>query len=196
MSIGNRETMPQPMSAKAPKVSRWVILAFTISPGTKVETYSLHAQLLGGPAGKKGDGCFPSSFLKSRHKKADGTVHPEMTAISRTLPSFMPMAPSSRGINPRMQPQSTTRLWLLSQITALPLRFADPGTRQPGKRRIERRHGFQASPFSSPLGKFIYFGSTMLHPLRTQTSHESVHLLSAIFDCILFQLNTSRFRDA
>ena len=43
----------------------------------------------------------------------------EISAISRTLPSFIPIAPSQRGIMPFILPRSISRLCAASQLKAL-----------------------------------------------------------------------------
>jgi len=55
--------------------------------------------------------------------KHTGRFTLEITAISRTVPSRIPIAPSSRGIIPFIMPRSTIRLCSASQTQALASRI-------------------------------------------------------------------------
>ena len=52
-SMGSMATMPQPMSKKAPKDSRWVTTAVTTDAGAQVLQEEVHGPLLNGPAGEE-----------------------------------------------------------------------------------------------------------------------------------------------
>ena len=118
-SMGSRETMPQPMSAKTPKGSMWVTLASITSPGESLRTNS--SRHFSWAARRESSAVMRpySSRIKSCTKKHTGRFTRERMAISRTLPSLMPIAPSSRGIRPRINFRSTIRLCLESHMMAL-----------------------------------------------------------------------------
>ncbi len=122
-SMGSRATTPQPMSANAPKFSRCVMRASIISPGINLDILpSMHfswAALLESMAVTLPSGCF-SNPVTIKHT---GLLTREMMAMSRTVPSRIPTAHSSRGIKPLVHPRSTIRLWALSQTSARPSRI-------------------------------------------------------------------------
>ena len=110
--------MPQPISKKAPKGSKWVTLAGKTSPGVKRERYSvlqrswaflLEQITVGFPRASKS--------IRSTQKATCFPVR-AMRAISRKRPSRMPNAPSSLGMIPRMPKRSKIRSWEALQETA------------------------------------------------------------------------------
>ena len=122
-SMGSSETMPQPMSANTPKGSMWVMRAFITSPGERRRTNS--SRHFSWAARRESRAVIRpySSRVKSSTKKHTGRFTRERMAMSRTVPSLMPRAPSSRGMSPRMNFKSTIKLCLESHITALASRI-------------------------------------------------------------------------
>ncbi len=117
-SIGSRATMPQPMSAKAPKLSRWVTRASITSPGLSLEIRSSR-HFCWAARRERTAVTVPSSFFsKPVTRKQTGRLTLDRMAMSRTVPSRIPSAPSARGMTPFMPPKSTQRLCVLSQTTA------------------------------------------------------------------------------
>ena len=106
-----REGSPQPISTKQPKLSRCVTRAGMISPGVRWSMYSERQRSWAARRDKMGRGAPASSCSIAVMRKQTDLFTREMMAISRTVCSFIPRAPSSRGMIPRQQPISTTRLW-------------------------------------------------------------------------------------
>ena len=115
-SIGSRETMPQPMSAKAPNGSRWVMRTSITSPRVRPDIYCARQRSCALRRESTAVIRPAASRMKSVTTKHTGLLTREMMAMSRTVPSRMPSAPSSRGMMPRMHFKSTIRLCSLSQM--------------------------------------------------------------------------------
>ena len=123
VSMGISATIPQPMSANAPKFSRWVMRAGTISPHRNLEMYASRHLRCAFSRESITIGLPFSSSVMSVTTKQTGRFTLEITAMSRTEPSLIPIAPSSLGIMPFMPARSTIMLWLLSHTQAFASRI-------------------------------------------------------------------------
>ena len=115
-SMGRRETIPQPISANAPNGSKCVMRTGITSPQVSPAMYSAMQRSCAFRRDNTAVILPNASRIKSVMIKHTGLFTREMMAMSRTVPSRMPSAPSSRGIMPRIHLRSTMRLCSLSQM--------------------------------------------------------------------------------
>ena len=115
-SMGSRETIPQPISANAPNGSKCVMRTGITSPQVSPAMYSAMQRSCAFRRDNTAVILPNASRIKSVMIKHTGLFTREMMAMSRTVPSRMPSAPSSRGIMPRIHLRSTMRLCSLSQM--------------------------------------------------------------------------------
>ena len=95
-----------------------------------------------------------SSAVISVITKQTGRFTLEITAISLTVPSFIPAAPSSRGIIPLIPPKSTIKLCFASQTTATASNIFSSRMASPSVWRFLRLFRFSSVFIRFPSGKY------------------------------------------
>ena len=116
--MGIIDGIPQPMSTKQPNFSMWVTRAGKTSPGVQCDKNSCQHCSCACRRERIASGTPSVSVVSSCTWKQTGFPAFAISAISLVVPSAMPIAPSSRGIMPRICGNSTMRLCAASQTMA------------------------------------------------------------------------------
>ena len=189
-SIGISEGIPQPTSTKQPNCSRWVTLAGIISPGVKLSMYSdLHCSwtiLL-----DKTAVSFPFlSQLIAIILKQTGLLTFDIRAISRVVPSSIPIAPSILGIIPFIQGKSIIILCSPSQTLTRPSSIFPPAMAscKPADEAIRRL--FSAVFIRQPSGWYAFIYSL---PFRFLWIFDFYFLTVTLIPCLYSYSIKTRF---